>query len=58
VTFLGAIVALKEHGHPGTDRLVGRLGNPGKKLCLVTGQLLMLYATWLLFSHATDRRIC
>jgi hypothetical protein len=52
MTFLGAIVALKEHGHLGTDILVGRLGNRGKKLCLVTGQLLMLYATWLLFSGA------
>ncbi len=52
MTFLGAIVALKEHGHLGTDMLVGRLGNKGKKLCLVTGQLLMLYATYLLFSGA------
>jgi len=52
MTFLGAIVALKEHGHLGTDILVGRLGNRGKKLCLVTGQLLMLYATYLLFSGA------
>ena len=25
LTFLGAIVALKEHGHLGTDMLVGRL---------------------------------
>jgi TRAP-type C4-dicarboxylate transport system permease small subunit len=49
MTFLGAIVALKEHGHLGTDMLVGRLGKRGKTLCLVTGQLLMLYATWLLF---------
>ena len=52
MTFLGAIVALKEHGHLGTDMLVGRLGTTGKKLCLVFGQLLMLYATWLLFSGA------
>ena len=36
MTFLGAIVALKEHGHLGTDILVGRLGNRGKKLCLVS----------------------
>src|SRR5213593_1228165 len=50
LTFLGAIVALKEHGHLGTDMLVSRLGRTGKKICLVAGQLLMLYATWLLFS--------
>lgn len=50
MTFLGAIVALKEHGHLGTDMLVSRLGPTGKKVCLVVGQLMMLFATWLLFS--------
>jgi len=50
LTFLGAIVALKEHAHVGTDMLVGRLGVTGKKVCLVLSQLLMLYVTWLLFS--------
>lgn len=49
LTFLGAIVALKEHGHLGSDMLVSRLPVWGKKLCLVVGQLLMLYITWLLF---------
>lgn len=52
MTFLGAIVALKEHGHLGTDMLVGRLGRLGKQLCLAAGQVLMLYATWLMFSGA------
>jgi TRAP-type C4-dicarboxylate transport system permease small subunit len=50
MTFLGAIVALKEHGHLGTDMLVSRLPAWGKRLCLVVAQLLMLWATWLLFS--------
>ena len=50
LTFLGAIVAVKEHGHLGTDMLIGRLGSTGKKVCLVIAQLLMLYATWLLIS--------
>ena len=49
VTFLGAIVAMREHGHLGTDMLVSRLPVAGKKVCLVAGQLLMLYITWLLF---------
>jgi len=52
VTFLGAIVALKEHGHLGTDALISRLPVLGKKICLVLGHLLMLYTTWLLFSGA------
>ncbi|HSV55430.1 MAG TPA: TRAP transporter small permease [Burkholderiaceae bacterium] len=50
LTFLGAIVAIKEHGHLGTDMLVSRLPVWGKKLCLVLGQVLMLYLTWLFFS--------
>ena len=49
LTFLGAIVAIKEHGHLGTDMLVSRLGKGGKKVCLVISQLAMLYVTWLLF---------
>lgn len=50
LVFLGAIVALKEHAHLGSDMLVSRLPVIGKKICLVVGQLLMLYVTWLLFS--------
>ena len=50
MTFLGAIVALRERGHLGSDMLVSRLGPKGKRLCLAIGQLLMLYATWLLLS--------
>ena len=50
LTFLGAIVALKEHGHLGSDMLVSRLPILGKKVCLLLGQALMLYITWLLFS--------
>ncbi len=48
MTFLGAIVALREHGHLGTDALVARLPRAGKKACLLIGQVLMIYVTWLL----------
>jgi TRAP-type transport system small permease protein len=48
LTFLGAVVALKEHGHLGTDMLIGRLGPAGKKVCLVIAQLAMICVTWLL----------
>jgi TRAP-type C4-dicarboxylate transport system permease small subunit len=47
MTFLGAIVALKDHAHLGTDMLVSRLPLWGKKACLVVGQALMLWITWL-----------
>lgn len=50
MTFLGAIVALKEHAHLGSDFLVSRLKPAGRRLCLVVGQVLMLYTTWLIFS--------
>jgi TRAP-type C4-dicarboxylate transport system permease small subunit len=55
LTFLGAIVAIKEHGHLGSDMLVSRLGVTGKKICLVLGHLLMLYATWMLFKGSLDQ---
>lgn len=50
MTFLGAVVAIKEHAHLGTDMLVSRLGTTGKKICLGLGHVLMIYATWLMFS--------
>lgn len=50
LTFLGAIVALKDHGHLGSDMLVSRLPVAGKKACLLVGHLLMLWITGLLFS--------
>ncbi len=46
--FMGAVVAVKEHGHLGTDMLVSKLGSGGKKFCLVIGLLAMLYVNWLL----------
>ena len=38
LTFLGAIVALREHAHLGTDMLVSRLPTAGKKVCLLLSQ--------------------
>ncbi len=52
MTFLGAVVALKDNGHLGTDMLVGQLGRSGKIVCLVIAQLAMLFVTWLLLSGA------
>src|SRR5215831_16901045 len=50
MTFLGAVVAMKDHAHLGTDALVSRLGVAGKKACLVAGHVMMLYAAWLIFA--------
>lgn len=48
LTFLGAIVALRERAHLGMDTLVRALPENGKKACLIASQLLMIYATWLI----------
>jgi TRAP-type C4-dicarboxylate transport system permease small subunit len=55
MTFLGAVVLLKDRKHLGTDMLVGRLPPAGKRICLVISQLLMLYMTWLLFKGSLDQ---
>ena len=48
LTFLGAIVALRQHAHLGADTLVRALPPLGKKICFVASYLLMLYADGLL----------
>ena len=55
LTFLGAVIALQEGAHLGTDTLVSRLPVGGKKLCLAVGHLLMLYICWLLFKGAWEQ---
>jgi TRAP-type C4-dicarboxylate transport system permease small subunit len=52
MTFLGALVALRTHGHLGTDSLVSRLPITGRKICLGITHLLMLYLCWLMFRGA------
>ncbi|MBL0089302.1 MAG: TRAP transporter small permease [Ideonella sp.] len=48
--FLGAVVAVKEHGHLGSDMLVSRLGPMGKKAFMVISLLAMLGCNWLLLT--------
>lgn len=55
LTFLGAIVALREHVHLGTDMLVGRLGPAGRKACLVATHVLMLAMCGLLLRGAWEQ---
>jgi TRAP-type C4-dicarboxylate transport system permease small subunit len=49
MTFLGAVVALNERGHLGTDSLIARLPRWGQKVCLGVTQVAMLYCCWLVF---------
>ena len=55
ITFMGAIVAMKEGTHLGSDTLVSRLSIAGKKFCFVVAHLLMLLVCWLLFKGALDQ---
>jgi TRAP-type C4-dicarboxylate transport system permease small subunit len=49
LTYIGAMVAMREKGHLGVDTLVKRLGVGGKKLCLFVSELLMLGCNVLFF---------
>ena len=55
LTFMGAVVALRQHAHLGTDMLVGRLGRTGKKICLVFSYVLMLLMCWMVFSGSLEQ---
>ncbi|MDZ7861388.1 TRAP transporter small permease [Acidovorax sp.] len=50
LTFMGSIVALREHGHLGTDMLVSRLPPASKRACLALAQVAMIFVSWLLLS--------
>ena len=55
LTFMGAVIGLREHAHLGTDMLVGRLGPLGKKACLVLAYALMLLICWMLFNGSLEQ---
>ena len=55
LTFLGAVVALRDNAHLGTDMLVGKLGARGKRICMGLSLALMLYCLWLLFQGSLEQ---
>lgn len=55
MTFLGAVVALNERAHLGTDTLISRLPIAGQKLCLGVALLLMLFICWLIFLGSLEQ---
>lgn len=54
-TFLGAVVALREHGHLGVDMVVGRLPPRARRACLILGHALMLFIVVLLFRGSLEQ---
>jgi len=49
LTFIGAVIAVHEHAHLGVDSLPRLLPRKGRLACVVVSELLMLFATALLF---------
>ena len=49
MTFMGAVVALRQRGHLGTDMLVARLSVRGKRAALGLAYVLMLFCCALVF---------
>lgn len=47
LTFVGAIVAMRDRAHLGMDSVVSRLPLWGKKACFIVSQVLMLYVVYL-----------
>jgi TRAP-type transport system small permease protein len=50
LTFLGAVVAMREHAHLGVDSLLRRLPPRAAQAAVLLGHALMLWATWLMIS--------
>ncbi|MEI2812850.1 MAG: TRAP transporter small permease [Burkholderiaceae bacterium] len=57
MTFLGAVAALRENGHLGTDFLVGRLNPLGKRIFMGLSLLLMLFCCWLIFKGSYEQML-
>lgn len=57
LTFLGAVVAMRDGAHLGSDTLVSRLPLAGKKMFFVLGHLLMLFVCWLLFKGSYEQTV-
>lgn len=55
MTFMGAVVALHERAHLGTDALVSRLPRIGQKFCLLLSLVLMCFICWLMFRGAWEQ---
>jgi TRAP-type C4-dicarboxylate transport system permease small subunit len=55
VTFLGSIIAMREHAHLGTDALVRRLPRRGRLACLVLAYGVMLATCGLLLAGSVEQ---
>jgi TRAP-type C4-dicarboxylate transport system permease small subunit len=57
LTFVGAIIALRDHSHLGMDSVVSRLPTAGKKACFIVSNVLILYALWLFLDGSWQQTV-
>ena len=55
LTFMGAVVALHEHRHLGTDMLLARLSPGWRRACMLVAQVLMLGVCALLLQGSLEQ---
>ena len=55
MTFLGAVVALRNNAHLGTDMLIGRLQPAAKRFFMGVSLLLMMFCLWLAFKGSWEQ---
>ncbi|MGE0799637.1 MAG: TRAP transporter small permease [Lautropia sp.] len=49
LTFIAAVVVMREQGHLGIDSLTGRLSRRGRIVCMVISDLIVLVCCWVMF---------
>ena len=55
VTFLGAVIAMRDNAHLGTDMLVSRVGPKAKRVLMGVSLLLMMLCLWLIFKGTYEQ---
>ncbi|MGE4451809.1 TRAP transporter small permease [Castellaniella sp.] len=55
LSFLGSILVLREHAHLGVDVVIEALKPKARKACLALANVLMIYATWLIFVGSLEQ---
>ena len=49
LTFVGAVVTFREHGHMGVETLVARFGRNGRIICMILSNLVILLCSAIFF---------
>lgn len=52
LTYIGAVVVMRENGHLGVDSVVGKLGDKGRLICMVFSDVIVLICCVMLLDGA------